>query len=224
MKIERGPTNCNWEKLDRPDNEFTADSTVGTIVSSGKTFIFKWAKRRLFEPENGLKACRYIHNAYNLYEKVLPPRTLVPTTFVLGEKMNGRGLEFKPYVFQEFINSWTAKNAPASVLEDKEVVKQWSKLWHHLSILYVTARDINYKLLPKERFPIGITVGNARLWAIKRAYGADQPSNPATSPILLTKESLPQILLPDFGPYHLCGKEKVTRSDDFTEEAIAKIK
>jgi len=203
--IERAPFSANWEKLPCLINKNikTADSVVGKITTpEGLEWVIKWARRRIYQPEEGWAICQYLARSYKLYQKALGEEFIVSSQFILGEKMNGRGLEYKPYIVQPFIISWTAKDAPQKIKQNQEIVRQWRTLYCRLSRLYITARKINNKFTnPQNRFPITITVGPTRKLAFNQGNFILPQKLPPTPNILITKEAAPRILLPDFGRY-----------------------
>ena len=210
--IEKAPFRGNWRKLLCLTNKDlqTADSVVGKITApGGREWVIKWPRQRIYQQEEGWIICQYLTRAYQLYQKALGEEFLVPSQFILGEKMNGRGLEYKPYIIQPFITSWTGKDIPEEIGKNQNVISQWQILYRRLSRLYTTARKINQNLPnPEHRFPIGITVGPTRKLTIQQGDSISPQTLPPTPNILITKELKPRILLPDFGPYFSWQEEK----------------
>jgi len=202
MYIEGSPFTSDWEKLMVPGNKLTFDSVVGKIGN----LVVKWPRRRIYDPEEAFAICEYLKRSYQLYSMALGKEFMVPTTIVLGKKINGRGAEYKPYIVQPYIDSLTARDLPDETKRRKDLMDQWERLFGRLCYLYRESKKINRSFLnDRNRFPIGITVGLVRQMAIE---GVDQVfSLASTSNILVANSQPPQILLADLGPYHVWHEE-----------------
>ncbi len=202
MYIEGFPFHPSFESL----GGHTYDSVVGVV---GNKWILKWPRRRIYEPEIAHKIAHYLKLAINLYKKALGPNFIVPTQVVIGEKVNGRGKEFKPYVLQPYINSYPLNEWVNNDCILNEISLQWMRLRERLFYLYIVAREVNKKLPYDQRFFIGMTVGRVRQATYEAkdlsSFNSAFPSPPHTPNILIDRDT-PHILLPDFGPYYMWKK------------------
>jgi len=71
--IERAPFSEDWEKLPclTGKEAKTADSVVEKITVSGKDWVIKWPRQRIYQLEEGQAVCQYLTKAYQLYQKAL---------------------------------------------------------------------------------------------------------------------------------------------------------
>lgn len=211
-RIELAPFKGDWQKIG--DQRHSADSCAGRING----WVFKWSRAR---PENRKmleSILIFKKKSYELYQLALQ-EFVVPSLFVAGEKMQGRGREYKPYTIQPFLDCWTGKTAPEEIKDCQEVIDQWLVLYARLSKLYLAADRVNQGLPEKEKFPITLTVGSTREKARNEGNTVDFMVLPQTDNILITKTNN-RLYVCDFGPY-LSWDEKMTDAYEKIKRAFA---
>ncbi len=155
--------------------------------------------------------CEFRKRSDDLYRRSLG-RFVVPSVFVAGQKEQGRGLEYKPYIIQPFLDCWTGKTVPKEIKSSRMIGDQWAVLYSRLYILYQTADRVNKKLRQREKFPITLTVGSTRK-VVRRRFARENVMNlPQTDNILIGKRD-EGLFLCDFGPY-LRWEEEMTGAYD----------
>lgn len=194
--IEGGPFNGIWDKIGRQHN--SCDSCVGVL--RGTNTVVKWSKARPESRAEMWGMCEFRRRSDILYREALGDEHIVDSIFIAGQKKNGRGMEYKPYIIQPFINSWTGKDVPNEIRNSRIVTDQWAVLYSRLYYLYQTASEVNSQLSDEYRFPVTITVGSTRQIVKENLGQEDVIRMPQTDNILVDKGSK-KLYLCDFGEY-----------------------
>lgn len=179
----------------------SADSVVGEIMINKENsgFVLKWNRRHIASEQEAFAVCKFLTKTVDLYQIALGKEFLLPTFIVAGEKKDSGITRYKIYLIQKYVDSWTAKNAPAEVLNNSEVQAQWNVLNSRLFTLYNAADFVNRRSLRSDNvFPITLTVGSTR--AESRILGRPGSSMPKTPNLLIDKNSS-CLYLCDFGEY-----------------------
>lgn len=194
--IEGRPFVGTWDKIG--DQRNSADSCVGVL--RGTETVIKWSRIRPSSREDLLAMCKFKKRSDTLYRAALGEDFIVPSTFVAGQKRNGKGMEYKPYIIQPYINSWTGRTIPTELRNSRTITDQWAVLYSRLYYFYLAADEINRGYREEDRFPITITVGSTRQVVKDRLGGENVIELPKTNNILIEKVSK-RLFLCDFGEY-----------------------
>lgn len=192
-KIELAPFNDSYDGLGLK----TSDSTVGTIQSRGGSgVIVKWNRSVLLNEGETRQTCVYLNKSISLYKLALGAEFVVPTQVVMGAKGDSGIAKYKTYIFQEFVDGWTAKDLPESLRTHPGILNQWNLLNSRLFHLFNSERYVN-RQHNEAPFPIGITLGSSRSSAFRNEVDSPLPRTPN---LLVDRESL-RISVCDFGKY-----------------------
>jgi len=192
-RIEGAPFKGDWKKIGR--QRHSSDSCVGRVGPG----VVKWARTRLQTRQELLMMCKFRKRSDELYRQALG-EFVVPSLFVAGEKLQGRGREYKPYIIQPFLNCWTGKTVPENVKTSRKVCDQWAVLYSRLYGLYQTADEVNRGLEQKEKFPVTLTLGSTRRITRRLTKGESMVDLPRTDNLLIEKMEK-RLYVCDFGPY-----------------------
>lgn len=192
--IEGAPFTGKWTSIG--DQRHSADSCVGRI---GDDLVIKWSRKRPETRDEMERMCIFRQKSDDLYRLALG-EFVVPSLFVAGQELQGRGLEYKPYIIQPFLDCWTGKSIPDELKNSRGLSDQWAILYSRLANLYRIADDVNRSLELRKKFPITLTAGSTRREVQRHKKEESVIKLPRTDNILIEKGHM-KLFVCDFGSY-----------------------
>lgn len=194
----------------------SCDSVVGILENeeTKRPYVVKWNRRHFTTPEETFAVCQFVKKSVALYTATLGEEFIVPTSCVVGEKLDNGVQRYKVYTIQPFIDGWTAKTLPDDLSE--KVADQWNILNSRLFRLYNTAYHINkHSVNPAAVFPVTLTVGSSRRAALIGKPGGEMPKTPN---LLISRNDF-RLCICDFGEYISWQKDMQSTFDTIMERA-----
>lgn len=201
-QIERAPFTGKSERIGTPNS---CDSVVMRLEGSPhypQGTIVKWNKREISSPDEARQIIMHLRKSIALYESALGQEHIVPTELVIGEKKDNDHRKIKVYTVQPYISGWNGRTLPEDLRTNDRIVTQWRSLYSRLAMMFVVGRSVNerFEQEGKTPFPIEMTVGTSRKFAITGRSSEAITSLPATQNILINREGFGLVLC-DFGAY-----------------------
>lgn len=215
--LERAPFSG---KATRIGYKNSMDSVVMLMQNNSREDVVKWNKSFISSPEDAFSIVKFAKKSIELYRAVLGEEHVVPTEFVIGEKVDSKKSKIKVYEVQPYINGWDGRTLPKDLRTNNILLDKWNILYSRLSILYKVSSVVNRgSSIP---FNVNLTLGACRKISVSSSLPDDSiletdvaKSIPNTPNLLVDRNNL-DLLLCDFGAY--------TVWDERMEEAYQEIK